>query len=56
MPVSVALKIWTAKGTPVIHLAPGENCLDLEKLLANKDVKPEHLKAVADWLRQRDGR
>lgn len=53
MSVSEALKIWTAKGAPVIHLGPGENCLDLEKLLANKDVKPEHLLAVADWLRQR---
>ena len=56
MSVSEALKIWTAKGAPVIHLGSGENCFDLEKLLANKDVKPEHLLAVADWLRQRGGR
>jgi len=56
MPVSEALKIWRSEGAPVIHLGPGENCLDLEKLLANKDVKPEHLLAVADWLRQRGGR
>ncbi len=53
MPISEALKIWTVEGAPVIHLGPGENCEDLEKLLSRPDVKPAHLKAVADWLKQR---
>jgi putative DNA primase/helicase len=53
MPVSEALKIWTAEGKPLIHLGPGVNCLDLEKLLSS-NVKPEHLKAVRAWLESKD--
>ena len=50
MPVEKALEIWRSKGAPVIHLGPGENCLDLEKLLSRPGVKPEHLQAVKTWL------
>lgn len=53
MSVEKTVEIWRSEGAPVIHLGPGENCFDLEKMLANKDMKPEHLLAVADWLRQR---
>ena len=53
MPISEAIEIWTAEGKPVIHLGPGGNCFDLEELLSRADVKAEHLKAVADWLKQR---
>lgn len=50
MPVEKALEIWRAEGAPLIHLGPGKNCLDVEKLLKNTNVKPEHLEVVKDWL------
>ncbi len=55
MPFEKAIGIWRSHGAPVIHLGPGENCFDLEELLDNQDIKPEHLEAVAEWLRQRTG-
>ena len=55
MPVNEALDLWRSQGAPVVHLGPGANCFDLEKLLADKDIKPEHLEAVKKWLeRQMD--
>lgn len=42
-------------GAPVIHLGPGVNCLDLEKLLSRPDVAREHLEAVRAWLQQQKG-
>ena len=50
MPVQRALEIWRSEGAPVIHLGPGENCSDLEKLLSNPDVSERHLKAIRAWL------
>jgi len=50
MPIEKAIEIWRSEGAPVIHLGPGKNCSDLEKLLKNSNVKPEHLKAVRAWL------
>jgi len=47
--VSEIVEIWRGVGAPVIHLGPGENCVDLEKLLVNP--KQKHLKAVGEWLR-----
>lgn len=46
MPVEGAIELWQSAGAPVIHLGPGENCFDLEKLLSNSDTKREHLDAV----------
>ena len=45
-----ALDIWTKEGKPVIHLGPGENCFDLERLLDHRAINPRHLAAVRDWL------
>jgi len=45
-----ALDIWTKEGKPVIHLGTGENCLDLERLLDQRDINPRHLAAIRDWL------
>jgi hypothetical protein len=53
MPVQRALEIWRSEGAPPIHLAPGQNCFDLEKLLSQTDVNPDHLKAVKEWLDKR---
>jgi len=50
MPASEVLKIWTAEGAPVIYLGPGENCQDLEMLLANSNTPECHLQAVRAWL------
>ena len=50
IPVEKAIEIWRSEGAPMIHLGPGENCLDLKKLLTNRDVKPAHVKAVKTWL------
>jgi len=50
MPVEKVIELWRSEGGPVVHLGPGENCFDLEKLLKNTNVKPEHLHAVKTWL------
>ena len=55
MSVADALHIWHSEGAPLIHLGPGENCEDLEKLLNNRDVKPEHLEAVRRRLEKSGG-
>jgi len=52
MSIEKALEIWRSEGAPVIHLVPGENCFDLEKLLSNPNVKLSHLSTVAGWLKQ----
>ena len=48
-----ALTLWTKEGKPVIHLGPGENCLDLEKLLSHRNINERHLAAVRAWLEKR---
>jgi len=55
MTVEKALALWTEEGKPVIHLGPGENCLDLEKLLSHQDINERHLAAVREWLEKRQG-
>lgn len=50
LPVDKAVEIWRSEGAPLIHLGPGENCLDLEKLLSWPDVSERHLQAVKMWL------
>jgi 5S rRNA maturation endonuclease (ribonuclease M5) len=50
MPIAQAIELWRSEGAPLIHLGPGENCLDLEKLLSNRNIKPEHSDAVRVWL------
>ena len=54
MSVEKALEIWRSRGAPVIHLGPGENCLDLEKLLSRPNVKQQHLEAVRAWFEKRN--
>ena len=53
MTVQEALALWREEGKPVINLGPGENCLDLEKLLSRRDINERHLAAVRDWLEKR---
>ena len=53
MSISEAIEIWTAAGKPVIHLGPGENCHDLEKLLSHRDINERHLIAIREWLVER---
>ena len=53
MPVEKAIEIWRSEGAPPIYLAPGQICFDLEKLLSQTDVNPDHLKAVKEWLDKR---
>jgi len=50
-----AMEIWTVEGKPVVHLGPGENCFDLEKLLSHRYANPRHLDAVREWLRSKGG-
>ncbi len=50
MPVEKVIEIWQSEGAPLIHLGPGQNCEDLEKLLSNHNVKPHHLKVLKAWL------
>ena len=53
MTIDEAVAVWSAEGRPVIHLGPGENCLDLEKLLSHRDINERHLAAIRDWLEKR---
>ena len=53
MAVTEALNLWRYQGAPVIHLGPGENCFDLNKLLRQSDITSAHLSAVGKWLQQR---
>jgi len=50
MTIEKALETWQAAGAPVIHLGPGENCLELGGLLSCADVLDRHLLAVKEWL------
>jgi len=50
MPVKKAIEIWRSEGAPVIYLAPGENCLDLAKLLSAPGVSRRNLEAIRQWL------
>jgi hypothetical protein len=56
MTVEQALSIWRAEGKPVVHLGPGENCLDLEKLLRNRDINERHIAAIKVCLEERIGK
>ena len=53
MSISDAITVWNGGGKPVIHLGPGENCFDLEKLLSNRDINERHLTAIREWLENR---
>jgi hypothetical protein len=53
MTVEKAIEIWRSAGAPVIHLGPGENCLDLKKLLSNPNVSEHHLEAIRVWFDNR---
>ena len=50
MSIEQTLGVWTREGKPVIHLGPGENCFDLERLLSHRDINSRHLEAVNSWL------
>ena len=50
MSIENVIDFWRSEGEPLIHLGQGENCLDLEKLLNNSNVRPEQLEAVKTWL------
>ena len=50
-----ALQVWKAKGKPVIHLGPRENCFDLSELLSRSDLPVRHLGAIKAWLQQHKG-
>jgi len=51
--IGEAIAVWSAEGKPVIHLGPGENCFDLEKLLSHRDINDRHLATVREWLEKR---
>jgi hypothetical protein len=50
-----AIAIWDRQGRLVIRLSPGENCHDLAKLLKQRDIKPQHLAAIREWLEKYGG-
>ncbi len=53
MTVEDALSIWQEAGRPIIHLGPGENCFDLERLLSNGEINERHMATVREWLEER---
>jgi hypothetical protein len=53
MTVEDALSIWQESGRPIIHLGPGENCFDLERLLSNGEINERHMATVREWLEER---
>jgi hypothetical protein len=52
MSVEKAVEIYRSEGAPVIHIAPKENCFDLEELLLNPKTEERHLKAIRAWLEE----
>ncbi|MFC1903728.1 phage/plasmid primase, P4 family [Chloroflexota bacterium] len=52
MSIGEAVAIWRREGCQVIHLGPGENCYDLEKLLSHREIKTEHLAAIRNYLKK----
>jgi hypothetical protein len=54
MTAEQAIDIWTREGRPVIHVGPGENCFDLERLLSQRDINGRHLEAVTGWLARKE--
>ncbi len=55
MSVEKAIELWRSEGAPIIHLGPGENCSNLETLLSNRNIKPQHLEVVRAWLEEHKG-
>ncbi|MBI4186288.1 MAG: DUF3854 domain-containing protein [Chloroflexi bacterium] len=53
MTVEDALSIWQEAGRPIIHLGPGENCFDLERMLSSGAINERHLTTVREWLEER---
>jgi hypothetical protein len=53
MSLEEAIALWTVEGKPVVHLGPGENCFDLEKLLSHRNINERHLAAIKEWLEKR---
>jgi len=51
--VDLLLSVWSKEGKPVVHLGPGENCFDLEKLISRRDISDRHLNAIKNWLDER---
>jgi len=49
------IELWNYKGSPVVHLNPGENCYDLEKLLRHSDILPRNVEAVNKWYIENGG-
>jgi len=54
MPVKSALALWRSEGAAVIPLGSGEKCLNLEQLLSNPDIDPDHLEALRVWLQEHE--
>jgi hypothetical protein len=53
MSINEALEIWTKEGRPVIHLGPGENCFNLEKVLTFGRNNERHLAVIKEWLEKK---
>jgi hypothetical protein len=50
MSIKQALSIWQFEGAPIINISPSENCLDLEKMLINVNFSERHIKAIRQWI------
>lgn len=50
MSVEKAVELYRSEGAPVIHIAPKENCFDLEELLSDPTIKQYQLEAIKAWL------
>ena len=50
MSVEKAVELYRSEGAPVIHIAPTENCFDLEELLSDPNIKQYQLEAIKAWL------
>jgi hypothetical protein len=49
------IELWITKGRPVVHLGPGENCEDIEKLLSHSNISPPHVTAINKWYADNGG-
>jgi len=51
MDKEVVVSLWISKGRPVLELAQGENCVDLEKLVKG-DYYTKYAEVIKKWYEE----
>lgn len=46
------LDLWVSKGKPLIHIADGINCFDLEQMIEPDGILAKYGEAVIKWYEE----